>query len=59
MMCAADTTPWLLELKEASSRDPDLDTLHYCRDSDKLIAWTIDHGSEETGPGSGLLGYVS
>jgi hypothetical protein len=59
MMCVADTTPWLLALKETMIRDPDLDTLHYCRNSTKIIEWTNDHGNGDTVLGGGLLGYVS
>ncbi|KXX81089.1 hypothetical protein MMYC01_202790 [Madurella mycetomatis] len=46
LMCSGDATPYLImvtphkKLKEA----PDFNTLHYCRNFDRILAWTKRNG---------------
>lgn len=42
LMCAADATPYLIMLtpEKKQKESPDFNTLHYCRDLDRILDWT-------------------
>jgi hypothetical protein len=48
LMCAGDTTPYLIMLtpEKAQKESPDFNTLHYCRNFDKILDWTKENEAE-------------
>ncbi|KAJ6437213.1 FluG domain-containing protein [Purpureocillium lavendulum] len=42
LMCAGDATPYLIMLtpEKKQKESPDFNTLHYCRDFDRILDWT-------------------
>ncbi|KAI0468029.1 hypothetical protein F4859DRAFT_492425 [Xylaria cf. heliscus] len=48
LMCSGDTTPYLIVLtpERKQKESPDFNTLHYCRDFDSILSWTLKHVSE-------------
>ncbi|RAK97883.1 oxidase ustYa family protein [Aspergillus ibericus CBS 121593] len=55
LMCIGDATPYLIMLtpEKAQKESPDFNTLHYCRDFDRIVEWTRDNQID----GGGLGGH--
>jgi hypothetical protein len=47
--CWADVTPILFEIEPNGEVSIDLETLHYCRNFDNILAWTNEKSTQVQG----------